>query len=228
MQTLFQRLLAGELSFFARVSSAAGANSGIVVSDVSITRYGKKTVLLDEEITISTNSVAGDKTESSVAAISIPVDGTSHGSIWLSGNASVSNGSASAELALHGDTNKMKADSRTGLFAIARVRTQRNTGQQYFDLLFGITGQPEVLDAAGVKQRPHIAIRPDGNGSFLRLAGHSCELETEMTYHSAARQVTPKVVRIRSIEHQEVLELEFAQKSSGKLILKEIRFSDAK
>lgn len=228
LRTLHQRLLAGELPFFARISSTDGAAGQFVVSRASITRGGVTTVLLDEAITVSTNNTAGTKTEMSAAAISIPVDGTSHGSIWTSGNASVSNSSASVELALRGGTKKMKGVSPTGLYAIARVGTQRDSGQQYFDLLFGTSGQAEEVDAEGVKQRPHIAIHPDGNGKFIRLAGHSCEFESEMTYQLAARQIVPSAVRVRSIEHQEVLELRFTQEPTGRVVLEEICFADTK
>ncbi len=118
----------------------------------------------------------------------------------------------------------MKGVSQTGLYAIARVRTQHDSDQQYFDLLFGTSGQAEEVDAKGIKQRPHIAIHPNGNGKFIRLAGHSCELESEMTYQPRARQVLPRAVRVRSLEHKEVLELRFAQDTTGSIVLEEIHF----
>lgn len=228
LRTLHQRLLAGELPFFARISSTEGEAGQFVANNASITLGGVTTVLIDEAITVSTNSTAVTKTEMSTAAISIPVDGTSQGSIWTSGNASVSNSSASADLALRDGTKKMKGVSSSGLYAIAQIKTQRDSGQQYFDLLFGTSGQAEEVDAEGVKQRPHIAIHPDGNGKFIRLAGHSCELESEMTYQLAPRQIVPRAIRVRSIEHQEVLELRFTQGLSGSVVLEEICFGETK
>ena len=226
-QNLHQRILAGEVPFFVRTSSTEGTSSQLTVSDVSVTRDGVETVLVDKEITVATNSVGGDKTERAAASMSIPVDGISLGSIQVSGNATVSNGNALATLALHAGRDKIKCVSSTGLFAIARVRTQSDTGQQYFDLLFGTSGQTENLDSNGIKQRPHIAIHPDGNGKFIRLAGHCCDLESEMTYSPVTRQVVPQVVRIRSTTHREVLVVNFSRNPSGEIVLDGISFEDA-
>jgi SEC-C motif len=225
LRSLHQRLLAGELPFTARISSTGGESSQFTVSHVSVTRGGVRTVLLEEEIAVSTNAVAGDKTANSAAVISIPVDGDSRGSIRTSGNASVSNGGSVVELALRGGAKKMKAVSPTGLYAVVRLGIQRSTSQQYLDVLFGTSGKAEPTDATGTKQRPHISICPDGNGHFLRLAGHSCQIEAQMTYESATRQVVPNIFLIRSMEHQEVLELVFGAGTAGTQVLEEIRFS---
>jgi len=223
-----KKLHAGEIPFSARVSSTSGAESQIVISDVSVVQGGVETVLLNEEMTISTNSVTGDKTERSAAFISIPIDGMSHGSIATSGNATVSNGDVSAKLSLYANKKKLKSGSKTGLFAIARICTQRDSGLQYFDLLFGTKGQSEEVDSEGEKTRPHIAFYPDGNGKFVRLSGHCCTLESEMSYQSNIQQIIPKRVRILSMLHKEALILGFSRNISGEIVLNEITFEKAK
>jgi hypothetical protein len=196
----------------------------MVISHVAIEQGGKRTVLLDQEVTISTNRIAGESTNKAGALLSIPANGTSDGTIRTYGNASVSKGDSFRALRLFGDKKKLKAESASGLYAVARIGTQRSTGASYFDVIFGTAGQSELPDASGLKSRPHIAIAPDGNGQFLRLHGHSCEIESLLTYTSEECKISPNLFVIRSFDHQERLELVFGSENDGTQVLNEIRF----
>ncbi len=178
------------------------------VGQVVVTQGGVERVLSEEMLTLTTNSVSGDKTQKSMASVSLPVDG-SKGSISTVGNATVSNGALSLSLRLSGGSKKLSAASPSGGFAVAQVRLQRDTQLEYFDFLFGSKGQPEVVDETGRKNRPHVALHPDGNGKFLRLEGDGCEIATEQDYSAASKTIVPRKVRIRSPRFSETLVAEF-------------------
>lgn len=195
------------------------------VHHAAVTLDGLTTVLLNEKVTLSTNSTSGDKTKDSSAVISIPADGMSPGIVRVVGNASVSNDRLSAKILLAGGKRKLKASSKSGLFVVARIGLQRDTQIEFFDFLFGRRGQEERIDEAGHKDRPHIAFYPDGNGKFIRLVGHNCELEGELQYDASSSQVAPKVLRIKSADFAEIVELKFSSGSSGPTVLESICFS---
>lgn len=195
------------------------------VHHAAVTRDGLTTVLLDEKVTLSTNSISGDKTDNSFASISIPADGVSPGIIRTVGNASVSNDAIPTKILLASAAKKLKATSNSGLFVVARIGLQRDTKINFFDFLFGRHGQDESVDEAGQKQRPHIAFYPDGNGKFIRLASHNCELEGELQYSASSRLVVPKKLLIKSADFAETVELMFSLSSSGPTVLESICFS---
>ena len=225
MRQLFEKLASGQLPFHAEIISSNGEPSSMEVHHAAITRDGLTTVLLDEKVTLSTNSTSGDKTENSSALISIPADGMSPGIIRTVGNASVSNDAIPTKILLAGGAKKLKETSNSGLFVVARIRLQRDTQIEFFDFLFGRRGQDENVDETGQKQRPHIAFYPDGNGKFIRLAGHNCELESELQYSATSRQVVPKKLLIKSADFAETVELMFSFSSSGPTVLENICFS---
>jgi hypothetical protein len=165
---------AGDLPFSVRISSSDGEGSEILMEQASVTIDGRTTVVVGGPLALAVNAVDGEKAADSSAAISIPVDGVSPGVIRTAGNATVSVGAVQSSLALSGNVNRLKARSTNGLFAVARVKIQYLNDHQYFDLLFGVRGLAELPDAAGQKQRPHLAFRPDGSGQFIRLAGTRC------------------------------------------------------
>jgi hypothetical protein len=195
------------------------------VHHAAVTRDGLTAVLLDEKVTLSTNSTTGDKTEHSSASISIPADGISPGIIRTVGNASVMNNAISTKIRLAGGAKKIKEKSSYGLFVVARICLQRHSQIEFFDFLFGRRGQDENVDEAGQKQRPHIAFYPDGNGKFIRLAGHNCELHGELQYSATSREITPKKILIKSADFRETVELVFSFSSSGTTVLESICFS---
>jgi len=224
MRSLFQKILSGQIPFGARIVSKSGEAASVEVKNVSITQGGRTTVLLDEKITLATNSTDGDRTENSVASISIPTNGLSLGAIRTVGNASVSNTVRPQKVALAGGVKKLKAKSGSGLFVVARTGFQNDTKIAYFDFLFGMSGQSEGVDDSGIKQRPHIYLYPDGNGKFIRLTGHNCEMESDMQYCSSAHQVLPQKLRIKSIDAGETVEVIFSTENPDVVVLNEIRF----
>lgn len=225
MRSLFEKISSGQLPFEAQIISKSGEASSMEVSHASITQNGRTTVLLDEKVTLATNSTHGDKTTSSVASISIPANGSSPGAIRTTGNASVSNAAQFQAIALAGGVKKLKATSDSGLFVVARIGLQRATQIEYFDFLFGVRGQSEEVDESGEKQRPHITIYPDGNGKFIRLSGHNCEIEGDMQYNAGTHRVLPQQLRIKSTDLGETIEVTFSTENSAPVVLDAIRFT---
>ena len=227
MRKLFEKLASGQPPFTAQIRSQSGESSSMEVHSASITQHGRTTVLLDEKVTLTTNSTRGDKTTTSIASISIPADGVSLGEIRTVGNASVSNVSRPPKITLFGGRKELKAKSKSGLlFVVARIKLDGATQIECFDFLFGARGQSEYADETGIKQRPHIALYPNGNGAFIRLAGHNCEIESDMTYHSEKRQVIPQQLRIKSTDSGQAIEVEFSAENPDEIVLNDIRFTD--
>lgn len=224
MRNLFEKLASGQLPFRAEIISESGEASSMEVHHASMTQGGRATVLLDEKITLSTNSTSGEMTTASAASISIPTDGLSLGTIKTVGNASVSNTTNHPKILLAAGVKKLKATSESGLFVIARTGLQQDTQIEYFDFLFGVAGQAESVGDSGVKQRPHITIYPDGNGKFIRLSGHNCEIESDMQYSSGARQVLPQLFRIKSLDTGQTIEVVFSTETPNVVVLNELRF----
>lgn len=224
MRNIFEKIASGQLPFRAEIISKNGEASSMEVHHASVTQDGRTTVLLDEKITLSTNSTSGDKTTASVASISIPTDGLSLGSIRTVGNASVSNVANHPKISLAAGKKKLKTKSESGLFVVVRTGLQRDTQIEYFDFLFGVSGQTERMNDAGEKQRPHITIYPDGNGKFIRLSGHNCEIESDMQYSSDARQVLPQLLRIKSLDTGKTIEAIFLTEPPNVVVLNELRF----
>ncbi|WP_170959026.1 SEC-C metal-binding domain-containing protein [Magnetospirillum sp. 15-1] len=218
-----ERMSSGKIPFRAEIRSESGVASSMEVHRASIVRDGIETVLLDDKIILSTNTVRGETTPSSAALISIPTDGLSHGTISLIGNASATNLSDPREIYLSASKREMKQKSESGLFVVASIKPHRVSGVRCFDFLFGVKGQPEVFDANGNKLRPHIAVYPDGNSNFIRLAGHDCEIESSLHYNNCDKEILPNVLRIRSQAFSEILEVVFSI-DGGCVILDEMRF----
>jgi len=227
MRNLFEKFSSGQLPFTARIISKNGEASSMEVSHAAITQNGRTTVLLDEKVTLATNFTRGDKTTASSASISIPADGVSSGAIRTVGNASVSNTAFPPKILLSGGKKELRAKSKSGLlFVVARIVVDRATQIECFDFLFGERGQSEHVDESGKKQRPHLALYPNGNGAFIRLSGHNCEIESDMQYHADARQVVPQLLRIKSTDSGQTFEVEFTAENPNEIVLNEIRFTD--
>lgn len=222
MRNLFEKLATGQLPFRAEIISESGEASSMEVHHASMTQDGRTTVLLDEKMTLSTNSTSGDKTTASAASISIPTDGSSLGAIRTVGNASVSNIANHPRISLANDVKKLRATSKSSLFVVARTGFQRDTQIEYFDFLFGVHGQTESVGESGEKQRPHITIYPDGNGKFIRLSGHNCEIESDMQYSSRARQVLPQQLRIKSLDIKQTIKVVFSMENPNVVVLNEL------
>ncbi len=216
-------MAAGKLPFRAEITSKDGSSSSMEVSNVTVIRDGVATTLVDERLVLSTNSIEGDKTGHAAATISVPVDGRSPGTITTIGNASVTNDGTPPRISIEGGKKKLRATCPGGLFAVARIATQRDTGSGYFDFLFGRSGDAETTDEAGRKNRSHVAIHPDGNGKFIRLSGHACDLQGDSEYDATARTVRPRVIRIRSTDLGAIVEAVFSSATPGECVLMHLR-----
>jgi hypothetical protein len=226
-QELFRKIQAGEIPFSAQIVSETEEPSSMQVGDVVVVNNGVSKTLSNETLTLTTNTISGDKTQKSVAQISLPVDG-SEGKASTVGNASISNNSPPKSLRLYDGKKKLKAKSPSGGFVVAKIGLQRNTQIEYFDLFFGTKGQSELVDENGIKNRPHIALHPDGNGKFLRLASNACEFSTEQTYSSSAKEIVPSRIMITSSHFEEVLVAKFvAQGETVELISVEFETKNA-
>jgi hypothetical protein len=224
MKQLFEKLASGQLPLTALTISPSGQDLSMQVHQASIVRNGQETVLIDKKITLSTNSTPKDKTPTSVASISIPQSGLEPGQIKTIGNASVSSGVRPVKIAIVNGQRKLKAESKSGLFVVAKKTLQRDKGFEYFSFLFGTSGQSEAVDGSGDKHRAHIDLYPDGNGKYIRLSEHNCEIENDMQFDSKTSLVSPQKLRIKSVEHGETIEVTFSSKSSEESELSEINF----
>jgi hypothetical protein len=87
--SLFER--SSNASLVVKQSSSGSQSTGITISNVSITKNGVKSILLDEELSVSVDSVDGEKTQESQALLIFPQQEEALGEIRISGNASISN-----------------------------------------------------------------------------------------------------------------------------------------
>jgi len=209
MKSLFDKLKNGELPFRAEVTTKNGEISSMVVSDAKVIIDGVETTLLDDEITISSNSADGDKTNHSSASISIPVKNSEAPEIKTEGNASVTNTTSNYHIEIKDNPKKLKIKSESGLFAIVRIKEQRDTNSLYYDIYFGKKGKEESVDDSGQKNRPHIALYPDGNGKFIRLSGYKCNLKSNLNYCPSNKTIYPSSIEIHSIQHSETIAMNF-------------------
>ncbi len=220
-----RKMMNGELPVRAEVTSKDGASSSMKVSNARIVRDGIETTLLDDEITLSTNTTDGDKTDGASASMSIPVNDQSKPEILTKGNASVTNMGNAYDIEMLDNKRTLKINSDTGLFAVIRVSYQRDEEFKYLDVLFGSKGQPETIDEKGKKDRPHIAFYSDGNGKFIRLSGYDCELKSNLGYDQDNKDIYPSCIEIYSYEHSQKIVMDFEFNSGKrKVILKDAYF----
>lgn len=224
-QNFIEEIRSGKLHPMASISSSNSAEpTSMTISNMTTTINGKQTIFLDKEVTLTTNSIEGFAAENSSASLFFPKpDGT----IKTVGNASVSvvvDVVNYVVIKIVNDAKKLKAKNDSNLFVIASVKLQRNTGFNYFDILFGEQGQSEDKNEDGNKQRSHIAFYPDGNGKYIRLASHLCEIEGDLQYNSNSRLVIPQKIRIKSIKFSVIIELSFLFENDNSIILEKINF----
>ena len=222
--SLKQKLQDGSLPFFAQVRTEGGSTNSFTVHEATVTRGYFKKDLLTAPVTLSINETAGNLTQVAHAQLVVPTSGTGTGTAATTGNAAVSMGQSNFELALAAGKKSLRLSSSNGMFAVLRVGRQRNDGTQYFDVLFGRSGQSEEINQSGQKMRPHIAIAPDGNGTFLRLEGHQCEVESTMAIGSASGPIYPDTYRIRSLELAACIELRFVRTGANVIELQSASF----
>ena len=218
-------MMNGELPFRAEVISEDGKSSSIHVSNAKTIIDGVETILFDDEITLSTNSVDGDNTNEASASLSIPVNDKTKPEIKIKGNACVTNNKDAYAIGIKDDKKKLKIKSSNGLFAVIRIAKQRDADFHYFDVLFGSKGQAETIDQNGQKNRPHIAFYSTGNGKFIRLSSFDCELNSTLDYDKEMQSIYPSSIDIFSYGHSESIILDFKFDSNKeKVTLEDARF----
>lgn len=216
----------GELPFRAEITSKDGNTSSMKVSDARIIVDGVETVLLDEEITLNTNTIDGEHTSKASASLNIPVNDRSQPEILTKGNASVTNMGDPYDIEILDNRKRLKVQSDSGLFAVIRICHQRDENFKYFDVLFGTKGQTESIDEKGVKDRPHITFYSEGNGKYIRLSDYDCELSSSLGYNQHSKDIYPSRIEIFSYGHSQKIVVCFEFNSvKRKVILKDAYFA---
>lgn len=215
------------MPFQAAIKSKDGSPYSSKVSDVKITIDGVERTLIDEELTISTNTVKldGEEIQESSAKVIVPVQPDREPRIHLQGNASVSNLTSKHSIRMVGHRKEWRIDSVDGMYAVVWMATQGDGDFRYFEIIFGAKGQPESVDSDGLKRRPHIALFPDGNGKFIRLAGYRCALRSQLNYDPATKSISPAIVVIDCLDWGERLTLKFEyHPDDSSVVLTEVTF----
>ncbi|WP_341939217.1 hypothetical protein [Marinimicrobium sp. C2-29] len=178
-------------------------------------------------IELKTGTVQGGEGVPSEVTLSVPQKGPRIASVDAKGSASASasegGGAFTAKIK---NAKKLKAKSRKGLFAIARIGNQRDTGLCFFDVIFGLAGESETKKADTGKDRPHIAVYPSGNGKFFRLAEYKCNIVSRMNFDLDQQLIVPTGLEVECQLTGEVLLLEFSiDQSERACYLDQISFS---
>lgn len=223
---LSKKISSRELPFRAESISSNGAASSMKVLNAKVIQDGLETVLFDDEITLSTNTIDGDKTQDSSARIIIPTNDHSPPEISTTGNASVVNSSHDGssespyyDIAIQDNPKRgLKIKGSDGLFATVKIAKQRNKGFSYFDVYFGVKGAKEVVGADGQKNRPHIAFYPEGNGKFIRLSGYDCEIVNVLNYDPKEKEIYPSQIEIIISSHAKKIVMNFELNSESNLV----------
>jgi hypothetical protein len=210
-----------KLPFRAEVISKDGSECSMKVSSAKIIRDGQEEILFKDEIELKTNSVNGDEIEHSNAIFIVPQNNEEPKVIKL-GNASISNTTQIIDISLSDNKKKLKVKSKSGLWASAKIGLQRDTGQKYFQLFFGIEGKDEIIDSSGMKNRPHIDFFPSGNGKFIRLSDFRCKLEFESGYNKEKKVIFPSKAKIVIEDHNENLEIDFEYEANKATLIEMI------
>lgn len=214
-ERLYRKLMNGEIPFQALVTSESGTEVSMVVSDVSVGNSFGEQKILNNELELSINKVTGDLM-SSKTSLTLPLDGST-GNVRIEGNGSVINDASYLPISI-GNKKKLKAENASVLFANVRIRKQRDKSFDYFDVLFGEKHKAEEVND-GVKNRPHIAFFPDGNGKFIRLSGYKCTLINSSMLLDAGNTLLPKKIEIAVEDYKNTLVLEFSYLEIEKVVL---------
>jgi hypothetical protein len=224
-KSLYEKLMTEDTHAFARIISKDGESSSMEISHTSVTKNGVTTILQDEVISLSTNTIQGDNTEEASAMLSIPIDLKSSSKILTSGNATVLNGQEHFVIQIIDNQKKLSLKSTNGLFASIKVSNQKDSNFNYLTILFGVKGQKEFINEDGRKNRSDIALYPSGNGKFIRLSDNVGEFdptwtfENNLTYDPSEKTIYPSQILISSSKYSEKLTLKFEFDSSKKTVV---------
>jgi len=129
LRRVFEMAARGQLPIRAHVISESGEPASLGMQQVTITRDGKKTVLIGDPVILSTNSIEGDKTQRSAVSISFPLDDSAVGTIQTIGNASISTSVPPADIAMIGGVTEMRETGNGALILAGRDQVLRLGGR---------------------------------------------------------------------------------------------------
>lgn len=211
-KTLFQKIKDGDLPFCARVISHDGQASSMKISNVKVVQNGVEKIILNDEITLSTNSIKGDTFPSS-ATLTVPIKKEQKPEIKIIGNASVVNVSEHYQIEPL-PKKGLKILGANHIFAKIRTLKQGDQNFDYFDILFGEKEN---------KNHAHIGFCPDGNGHFIEFRTYNCKLESLLSYSPIQKSIAPSKIQIEVTDFLEGLIMEFEFDSEEKIV----RFKNA-
>lgn len=193
----------------AMISTEEGASGSMKITSGKKVTNGKVDEIFNDDIDLSINQSKGDTTSKATAIISFPQDKNEKPKIHIKGNADVKNKTTFTSISIVDNKKKLKAKSKNGLFAVATVNEQRDSGHKIFNILFGESGKQEVINPDGLKTRPHIAFFPDGNLKFVRFSGYECDIITNLDYGIENKKITPDQLFIKIKGYYEKLRVSF-------------------
>ena len=224
---LLTRIRNGEIPLSASIRASEGTTAEMQIIKASVSNGVVEKQLVSSPVSLSVNSVSGEKTENASVSLSVPVRGQPVGVISTSGNATAVTGVSAPSISIGNSRKRVKEEGENGLYVVAYISTQTATGRDFLNILFGTTGQPEHLDDNGTKQRPHISIYPDGAGKFVRVSSHQCQISSQSEYDSGTGSSRISSLKILSHELHEEVELIF-KNSGSNVVLDQMQFVQRK
>ena len=200
-----------EWNVFARVRAEDGSSkAGLIISDVSVTTNGIKKVLLNEPIEISTGKTKNHEGKSGSAQINISPTNPDINSVYTEGTGRVENQGVIGFPKLALGTKKNRKHSHKGLYAILRVKSEKEIGAQeeiqYFDLVIG--RQSEVSRSSA----PHFGFRPDASSHFyVKTNELGAEHKTDGYLTVGSKRVIPRkiVVICKNVSAEVVIKFSY-------------------
>jgi hypothetical protein len=203
------------LQAFASIDSTGDSSASMEIFRTSMTKDGITEVLLDEKMTLSTNTIPGDKTNDASALLSLPYNGHTKPEIRTFGNSSVTNDKLPFDIGIANNSKSLKIHSKNGLFAKVLIEVQRDLNFNYLSIIFGVTGGKEFINKSGRKNRSHLAFYSNGTGKFIRLADDKGDIdqtwiiENVKNYNTKDKNIIPSKITISSKKFTEKLILNF-------------------
>ncbi len=207
------------LPFTAHVKGK-GKSSIKIINAEFIDFDGNKTTIVDKPVELTTDGARDNSESGGSATLSIPVTDPSQGKVNTSGTGrviSLEENQAVFNVVLNDGKKEMEADNSTTHFAKLRTKLQGDEEIQYLDILFGEKDKVYKKD-----ERPHICIKLDGSGHFIRWGNDDGILECrDANYENESGVVVPRKTFIRDKKTGKQVEILFKADVSSKTILVE-------
>jgi hypothetical protein len=205
-----------QLTPFARIISKDGSEGEFKVLKMRTIQNGVEKIHQQNEITLSTNQINGDKGEG-IAQISYPNSYNNLGKIETSGNAKVSNSETLYKIKLQNNSRKL-AFYGEKLYCKIHIKIEKDLNLEVFHFYFGKSGEVEKQNEKGEKDRPHISITPDGSGRFIRMGKYKCEFSQINKFNSESNLIYPEKIQIKVDGFNEYLEVFFEFNIEEKIV----------